>query len=206
MKEKQNAKYKIEKFCINDNKRLTGRQAKFCSLACKYEYQTAQYDALIASGKKKCSKCEQEVELSGFYSHPHTVDRLRPDCKLCVMDGNEERLKKTDTRRSYHLKSLYGISVEQYEAMESFQNGTCAVCLRPPRGKKLSVDHDHVTGIIRGLLCNSCNLRIIGKHRKGELLRRAADYLDSPPGVSTIGEVVAPNRKKKRPARRRGKR
>lgn len=202
-KERANKKYREEKFCVNDNKKLVGRQMRYCSLACKSEYQTAQYEALIASGQKRCVKCKQEVMLSDFYPHPNTVDRLRPECKLCTMDGNEERFARTGTRRAYHLKSLYNMSVEQYDTILDSQGGVCAICLRPPRGKKLSVDHDHITGIVRGLLCTSCNLRVVGKHRKGDVLRRAADYLDAPPAVNVIGEVVAPNRKKKRPARRR---
>jgi hypothetical protein len=61
------------------------------------------------------------------------------------------------------LLSNYGISIDHYKQMLLAQNGVCAICERPEtlvkRGKiiSLSVDHDHETGTIRGLLCNTCN-------------------------------------------------
>lgn len=121
------------------------------------------------------------------------------------MEGNGTRKDATMTRRVYHLKSAYGITLEQYGKILAAQNGVCAVCFRPPRGKLLAVDHDHLTGIIRGALCSSCNLRVIGKHRDSDLFRSAANYLDSPPAIVAIGEVIAPKKqpKRKRQARKR---
>jgi hypothetical protein len=63
------------------------------------------------------------------------------------------------------LKHYYGITIEVYEEMLRQQNGVCAICKNPERVRKagtqeskaLSVDHDHRTGRIRGLLCTNCN-------------------------------------------------
>lgn len=62
---------------------------------------------------------------------------------------------------------FYGITPEQYAELFRKQNGMCAICHQPPRGKmkSLSVDHDHNTGKVRGLLCITCN--------------RAVGYLDN---------------------------
>ena len=49
----------------------------------------------------------------------------------------------------------YGISQEVYEEMISAQGGRCLICRRKP--DRLCVDHDHTSGAVRGLLCQSCN-------------------------------------------------
>jgi hypothetical protein len=64
--------------------------------------------------------------------------------------------------RDANLKALYGISLPHYEELLRKQHGLCAICARPPRGKRpLDVDHDHESGRVRGLLCGNCN-RAIG--------------------------------------------
>lgn len=73
-------------------------------------------------------------------------------------------------QRSTFLKRKYGISVEDYDRMTQERNGLCDICGRPPRAKKLHVDHDHDTGKVRGLLCFTCNTRLVfieeGLHMK----------------------------------------
>lgn len=68
---------------------------------------------------------------------------------------------------------------EEYDHLLAKQDGRCAVCLSLPKEKRrLAVDHDHKTKIVRGLLCYYCNRFVVSRHRSGALLRRAADYLD----------------------------
>lgn len=88
--------------------------------------------------------------------------------------AHPERQKQYDpeVKRVYDLKKLYGITVDQYDAMLAAQGGKCAICGGPPRGsrgKRFHVDHDHVTGRVRGLLCGHCN-HGIGKFRDSPLL------------------------------------
>jgi hypothetical protein len=61
---------------------------------------------------------------------------------------------------------MYGISLDDYNRMVDEQRGACAICGakekrsaygEPPR---LSVDHNHFTGRVRGLLCALCNGRL----------------------------------------------
>lgn len=61
--------------------------------------------------------------------------------------------------RHRRLMSEYGISLDDYNALLVAQGGRCAVCCLPERDAKrcLAVDHDHETGVVRGLLCRRCN-------------------------------------------------
>lgn len=58
----------------------------------------------------------------------------------------------------------YKLTVEQYEAIFAFQNGICCACQcpSPVEGRRLSVEHDHDSGEVRGLLCSRCN-PLLGK-------------------------------------------
>jgi hypothetical protein len=68
----------------------------------------------------------------------------------------------------------YGIDTKTFQKMIKNQDGKCSVCLLKP-AKHL--DHDHMTGKVRGVLCFSCN-RELGKFLDNPLLlRRAADYV-----------------------------
>jgi len=89
---------------------------------------------------------------------------------------------KAATRR-YHLKR-YALVPEIYELMRLLQLGACAICGKPEtRGyegtpKLLSVDHDHRTGKIRGLLCAACNEDLVGIERGAEWVEQAQAYLE----------------------------
>lgn len=72
----------------------------------------------------------------------------------------------------------YGITEADYLGMLLSQQGTCAICNREERhGKRLSVDHDHQTGQIRGLLCSDCNFGLGNFGDDPDTLLRAVDYL-----------------------------
>jgi len=81
--------------------------------------------------------------------------RYRDWCKR-----NPERVK--ELFRRYHLRAKYGISPEEWRAMWMRQKGQCGLCRQAmqPRGKGrlvACVDHDHLTGKVRGLLHSKCN-------------------------------------------------
>lgn len=104
----------------------------------------------------------------------------------------EKKRRKKLADRKYQLKKLYGMTLEIYDAMLRRQSGRCYICRKKPkRGRLLAVDHDHAKvdgGIaaVRGLLCTNCNHNVLGivvKHWTPAMFRRAADYLENPPGV-----------------------
>jgi hypothetical protein len=69
----------------------------------------------------------------------------------------------------------YGITPEQFLAMEASQKGRCAICRK---AKKLHVDHCHETKQVRGLLCMACNTSLGKFENSPEMLRAAIQYLE----------------------------
>ena len=88
-------------------------------------------------------------------------------------------------RRKWQLRYKYGLSMEQYEQLLNSQRNVCAICgqseTRTFRGivSPLSVDHDHDTGKVRGLLCYGCNAGIGRLKDSPSFLTKAAHYLRS---------------------------
>jgi hypothetical protein len=83
------------------------------------------------------------------------------------------------------LRVLYGLTVEDYDRLLAEQGGVCAICRQPETRRKrrsstevvpLAVDHDHDTGVVRGLLCHTCNVRL-GHVDDRAWLDRALAYL-----------------------------
>lgn len=96
----------------------------------------------------------------------------------------EKREAERQRRREYHLMRLYGITQDQYDDLLKRQEHKCAVCQKHESEFKtrLHVDHDHKTGEIRGLLCNHCNHRVVGRHTDRSLIYRVYEYLGSHTG------------------------
>ena len=91
-------------------------------------------------------------------------------------------LKITPVKKHF-LKKLYGLTPEAYKALLESQDYVCKICKEPEthKGKtgsrSLCVDHDHKTGRVRGLLCNSCNTMLgVAKDNPTTLLK-AIQYL-----------------------------
>lgn len=84
--------------------------------------------------------------------------------------------------RRNRLWRNFRLTVEQYDAMLTAQNGVCAICCKPEtrKGYNLAVDHDHETGRVRGLLCKRCN-RVLGFLSEGKefhLIDKMKVYLE----------------------------
>ena len=101
----------------------------------------------------------------------------------------EGRNKRRRARRANDLDfrdreraRRYGITLEQLHEMYARQNNACAICGRS--GCELVIDHDHITGELRGLLCIPCNILLGLVRDDPSILRAAAEYLERPRGVS----------------------
>lgn len=81
--------------------------------------------------------------------------------------------------RASRWRNYYGIdlTLDGYDALFAAQRGVCAICQEPDPRRALHVDHDHATGLVRGLLCGNCN-RGIGYLRDNlDRIRTAAQYI-----------------------------
>ncbi len=84
-------------------------------------------------------------------------------------ERQREAARKYNEALSYRRAS---VTPEQYGAMLAEQSGTCAICNEPPKKNRLAVDHNHLTGRVRGLLCIRCNITL------GNLEKRKDSYLN----------------------------
>ena len=145
---------------------------------------------------KKCSKCKIIKNINEFYSSKKSKSGVRSGCKECEKnksDNYEQTLKGKHARMLYnnspitHNKVLlrkFGITLEEYNKMLKQQNNKCAICKQGEiklnkygKPKRLSVDHDHKTNKIRGLLCHTCNTGIGLLKDDIEIIKNALIYL-----------------------------
>jgi hypothetical protein len=144
---------------------------------------------------KVCRECLEEKPASSEYFMPGTAFRggFRHQCRQCmrkrfkqwVKDNREYNNQRTrewhkrnpHKKKRYDLREKYGIGLEDYNRLLANQNGGCAICATLPTDKQLAVDHDHVTGAVRGLLCSACNIGLGHFRDNPQLLRAAIDYL-----------------------------
>ena len=150
---------------------------------------------------KVCTKCNIEKELSEFTKDKHKLDGLSSVCRSCRKEYSRRTyvlytkkrqdadyyLKNKDRLKNIRLKATYGITIDAYHKLFEEQKGVCAICGKPEEAimnnryktkSNLSVDHNHSTGKIRGLLCQKCN-RGLGLFEDNQSrLSKAYDYLN----------------------------
>ena len=139
---------------------------------------------------KKCSACKQTQPLDAFAVHRGAKDGLQHRCRACSSEYNKSpkareraakyraRPERRAHRADYMLKRRYGISLEAWGEILVRQGGRCPGCGSPlESGFKTHVDHCHVTGRVRGLLCKECNLALGNVNDSIDVLRNLIQYL-----------------------------
>lgn len=117
---------------------------------------------------KTCMRCKRDLPLSSF-DRQQWGDGYLNHCKRCTLLWNRFRMTALD-----------------YDKMYQEQNGVCWICKNPETSqssmsssiKSLAVDHDKVTGKVRGLLCSRCNIGIGQLQHSVKLLQSAIEYLE----------------------------
>jgi len=89
---------------------------------------------------KYCPDCNTEKPVSEFSRASKSKDGYQGKCKSCY--------------RVYQMAHRYGLSLKRYHALVAHHQGHCGIC---DQVKPLVIDHNHESGRVRGLLCNSCN-------------------------------------------------
>lgn len=165
------AKVNSRAYCAaNREKRNAQKKARRAANLEKVRAQEKAYCAANAEKIKARKRAHRAANLEKLQA------REREYGKACYA-SNPEKFKVR------HRKSKYGLTDEQFKDLLLKQKNCCAICgfvflLDGGRTKAASVDHCHVTGKIRGLLCAECNYGL-GKFKDSVLfLRAAADYLE----------------------------
>jgi hypothetical protein len=95
--------------------------------------------------------------------------------------------------RERHLKRKYGVDLAEYDRMLAQQNGRCAICSKPESEQfkgVFHVDHDHSTGVVRGLLCRGCNHMLGVVKDDPTILLKAVGYLVPQVAAEVIGAFL----------------
>jgi len=143
---------------------------------------------------KRCPCCLKEKDAKDFilsYTKKGKPSSYCEDCSPNLLKHYAEAVvSRTEVRATqYKLQRKTGQLQEsfiagkgeyltQYNTLHRSQNGKCAICGQS--GLRLVIDHDHASGKIRGLLCNSCNIGLGQFNDDPTMLRKAADYVSDP--------------------------
>lgn len=144
---------------------------------------------------KVCTKCKLSKSSEDYHKQTNSKDGYSNWCKVCGYDNlkiwrkkNPDKIKKNaknfriNNPKAYYnsqYKSKYGISIEEYNRLFDIQKGQCKICKIDSKElpRKLAVDHNHVTGKVRGLLCGNCNVAIGNLKESVIIIKEALNYL-----------------------------
>jgi len=175
--------------------------AKYCP-ACALEVRREADRDLKRRKRNKpvvtgiCVVCEREFEIKKAGTSPKACT----NCRAKYYEQNREKRKiDPKKRREYSVRHQFGLSLEELDGLTQRQGNKCAACgASAPRGKSLSVDHDHTCcdgnascgKCVRGLLCQRCNTFLGFVDDDPEFIKRMIEYID------TGGSPHTPNRQR----------
>lgn len=144
-----------------------------------------------------CKDCR--AEWSGEIPMPKAAIRpiVEKSGGRCATHWRAEKARRKSAAHETRVQTVYGLAPGEYKKLYDFQGGRCAICARANGAtRRLSVDHDHKTGLARGLTCRPCN-DLLGHLRDDiEAARRLVRYLGvSPARLAGIVAVHKENRK-----------
>ncbi len=138
---------------------------------------------LSPSKRRHCRTCAIKRHEMRLAKNPREERRKQVERTLKWQSKNPDKMRLYDKRRRHRKKlKKYDMTPESYAVLLEKQGGVCAICLGVcSMGRRLSVDHDHSTGKVRGLLCGGCNVGIGRFKDDPALLRAAITYLAKSP-------------------------
>lgn len=129
---------------------------------------------------KICKDCYPPgTLLSALRKKPRPAPHPGP---RCTTHWREKQKAVKAANHEKRVQNTYGLEAGEYARLYTFQGGLCALCRRATgASRRLSVDHDHATGEVRGLLCRPCNTLLGHARDKLSFFRRGIGYLTMPP-------------------------
>lgn len=129
---------------------------------------------------KVCKECLAELASGAINRMPKRLAN-NPGPRCTTHWRAELRRRKAENHEK-RVTETYGLKRGEYAKLYGFQGGVCALCRRATgASRRLSVDHDHASGAVRGLLCRPCNTLLGHARDKVEFFRRCIAYLNIPP-------------------------
>lgn len=123
---------------------------------------------------KICCKCKFPKSFDDFYKNKSCKDGFHKQCKSCHTIKRQSK----EYNREYKLLSRYELTQEKFNIIFEFQDRRCAICRTSiPSKRGWVIDHDHLTGEVRGILCHKCNLGIGLLLDNINVVYKAYDYL-----------------------------
>ncbi|MEV0647233.1 endonuclease VII domain-containing protein [Phytomonospora sp. NPDC050363] len=131
-------------------------QASYAKRVFESQGRGVRKPEVLPEGRKRCRRCDEVKDHDEFVKATAAVSGLHSYCKPCLnAAAKESRARYHGSMRNYHLKRRYGLTEAQVEEMLAAQFWVCAICKL--EHERYHVDHDHVTGKVRGILCFKCN-------------------------------------------------
>ena len=165
-----------------------------------YGIARPEFDALLVFQGGGCAICGAKTcgGMGRFHvDHNHETKEIRGLlCHRCntaigslkdtpsIIEGAIVYLGRPDTDIKFH-KSFLEYHRDQFEALAKVYDGKCQICGSEKPGtdqyEHLCIDHNHASGMVRGILCSPCNAALGLAKESTELLRKAIAYLQNPP-------------------------
>jgi len=130
-----------------------------------------------------------------YPKNKYNKDGFHHYCKSCNNEDHRIRyLNSSEYRNKLKfngLRNLYKITQENYLRMLNNQNNKCAICNNEFKSNRLTlIDHNHINGNVRGLLCPNCN-NLLGNSKDSiEILKSAISYLEKNYSDTIKTEIV----------------
>lgn len=143
-------------------------------------------------GKMRICKVCSAVKSRAYYQANLEAQRAKGREKARALRAADPE-RAAERQYASRVKAKYGITIEAGNQMWEEQGGCCAICGKPEpefadRFQRLHVDHDHLTGVVRGLLCSSCNQGLGYFADDPDRLDKAAQYLRQPATGTALSE------------------
>jgi predicted nucleic acid-binding Zn ribbon protein len=139
---------------------------KFCSEGCRISSRKKPFE------KKSCNQCGVIFQPNGACA------------KFCSIECRDiAYLPRKQEHKTKRKLEQYGLQLDEYESLMIQQNNHCAICNQPEKNmlngklRRLAIDHCHISGVVRGLLCFQCNVGLSNFNDNWVLLENAIEYL-----------------------------
>lgn len=147
----------------------------------------ARSTAYYATHKEEIARWRKPYAAAYYAAHKEETtlrNKTRYAANKEKISAYAARPESRERRRQLQVLAHYGLTTAEYQSLFTKQGGVCAICELPETAqtkyghiRNLHVDHDHETGVVRGLLCSKCNTAIGLLKDDASIIQKALDYV-----------------------------